>query len=166
MSSDSKTGKTNKENPVNKQTAIAAATVNADEIREEISYGGYVMTHTYYGRGWVPSDAEQIGNVLVAFRAAQEAADGKPVIFCIDEDAFFALPGDPALGPESDWTADERRTLIADCRVDEVAGEDAALLLWWESFGCYDSAESVPTLRQAVADTLGVPVENIADHEG
>jgi hypothetical protein len=139
---------------VNKQTATAAATVTAKQAQAELAEMGTAQTHTYYGRGFVPSDAEQIGNVLIAFRAAHAAADGRPVAFCVDEDAFFAVHG--VADPE----------YVADFLVNDAAGEDAALLLWWDYYGRYDSPENNPTIRKSVANTLGVPAQHLEDYEG
>lgn len=152
---------------MNKQTATAAATLTEADVQADLAYGGFVHTHTYYGRGWVPSNAEQVGNVLLAFRAAKrEVASDEPVWFVVDEDALFAPTGDWAPGEDSDWTAEAREAFLADYRVGPVWTEEQALLVWWDNFARFDTEENVPGLREAVADVAGVHPENLEDYEG
>lgn len=150
---------------MNKQTALEASTIDTDEAREELAYNGMVYTHTHYGRGFAPSNAEQIGNTLRAFQIAKAAAGDAPVVFVIDEDALFAPTGDWTPSDDSDWTADERKKFLEEYRAGEVWTEEQALLVWWDAYGRYGSQEDNPGLREDLAEVAGVHPEVLEDYE-
>jgi len=160
-----------------KQDAIAAATVTQSEMDNDRDYSGMIRTQTYYGRGFVPSNAEMIGNVLASYRYAKILAGNNPVVLVIDEDAAWAVPGlYDTDRPEADenWTKEDRISFVDEYGAGEAVSEDQALTLWWDLYARYDEiepfmdddAENTPDLREDIAKITNLSVDELEDYDG
>jgi len=139
-----------------------------DGMQEEADHDGIIRTHTYYGRGWPPSAAEMIANVVVAFRFALGLSNGRPIIMIGDEDVGFAVTGlfnKPRPGDEDGMNTPEGRIkYVADCRMGQVATESDALVLWFNDYAYDSDSEDVPGLMVAVAEAANVPLDALEHH--
>ncbi len=127
-----------------------ASTLTTAEMRDDLNHYGAVMTHTYYGRGFRPSNAEIIGNVREAFTFAKSVDD--EVYFVTDgEDVGFA-PKSAQADPEADLLSDPD-SLMFDKSIDNATH---ALLVYWEYYGFASDGAEDWRLREEIAKIAGV----------
>lgn len=134
-----------------------ATTLTKDEIAADLANCGAVMTHTHFGRGFRPSNQEQMDNVIRAWQAAREISER--VIFVTDgEDVGFA--------PEKEAVQAEFYLLDDDDSIMEVMPVDNvrhALLLWWELFGFGSDQPEDWEMRRMIADYCDIDERHLAE---
>lgn len=124
-------------------------TLAIDEMSEEVNYYGAVWTHTHYGRGIRPSNAEMIANVQTAFNFAKTVGD--KVYFIVDEDAGFAV---------EEMFTDLEDVLAFDQPVED---EKHALLVYWENYGFASDTPEDWALREEIAKIAGVDPRHLEE---
>ena len=133
-----------------------ACTLSTDEMQEEMDYSGAVWTHTYYGRGFRPSNAEMIANIRAAFNFAK--AFGGEIYFVVDEDAGFAAkdaPGDP-----EGRIMDHPVCIGFDQPIED---ERMAFLVYWENYGFASDLPEDYLLRDEIAEIVDIDPRHLTE---
>jgi len=137
-----------------------ATTITKADIDSDLDNCGAVMTHTYYGRGFRPSNDELMANVIRAWQAARIIS--AKVIFVTDgEDVGFAPVKDDMVS-----AVDSEHTLLEDGFIMETMPVDNArhaLLLWWELYGFASDAPEDWDLRRQIADWCDIDEKHLAE---
>lgn len=129
--------------------AKSDTTLAIDEMSEEVNYYGVVWTHTHYGRGFRPSNAEMIANIQTAFSFAKVISD--EIYFVVDEDAGFAIK------EKSDSLDD---ILAFD---QTIISEHMALMVYWENYGFASDTPEDWALRSEIAKIVGIDERHLQE---
>ena len=130
--------------------AKSDTTLTIDEMSEEVNCYGVVWTHTHYGRGFRPSNAEMIANIQTAFNFAKAISD--EIYFVVDEDAGFAIKG---MCDSFDWD---------NYAFDQtIISEHMALMVYWENYGFASDTPEDWVLRSEIAKIVGIDERHLQE---
>ena len=119
--------------------------LHPDAIADEVDEYGVVMSHVYYGRGFMPSDEEIIANIVQSFRLAKTAFEEVWLVWN-EEDTGF--------GSETS----EMERIFAE----PIEDDTHALLAWWEVYG-FASGEEFELLRRKIATLAEIDYRHMLD---